>query len=251
MIYIENLDFSVDHKNRILHLLKSIIKYSALSYNTSDSIIKHIEPFKEVNIIKQEMDYFTYEEYLEFDKVIDNFEYHTFFEILYFLGLRRGEAMALTWKDINFDNNEIIINKTLTTKIKGKNYIISTPKTKNSNRKLPINDRLLKDLKIMYNNAREYSDYKNTWFVFGNIEPFKETNIERNKNKYCSMTKSKKRIRIHDFRHSCASLLINQGANITLVSRYLGHANITTTLNTYTHLYKNELESMTKILNKL
>ena len=44
-----------------------------------------------------------------------------------------------------------------------------------------------------------------------------------------------KQIRIHDFRHSCASLLISKGANITLVSKYLGHAKIDETLNTYSH----------------
>lgn len=251
LFYVEQQKFSIDHKNRILHLLKSIISYSAKLYNTSDSINKYIEPLRETNKIKKEMDYFTYEEYLEFDKVIDNFEYHTFFEVLYFLGLRRGEAMALTWKDINFEKNSININKTLTTKIKNKDYIISAPKTINSNRKLPLTNKLQKDLKIMYNNAIEYSDFKNTWFIFGNTEPFKETNIERNKNKYCKMTKSKKRIRVHDFRHSCASLLINKGANITLVSKYLGHSNIATTLNTYTHMYKSELEKMTDVLNKL
>ena len=60
-----------------------------------------------------------------------------------------------------------------------------------------------------------------------------------------------KDIRIHDFRHSCASLLINKGASISLVSKYLGHSNISITLNTYTHMYKSELIEMTNILNNL
>lgn len=56
-----------------------------------------------------------------------------------------------------------------------------------------------------------------------------------------------RKIRIHDFRHSCDSLLINQGSSITLVSKYLGHSNIDTTLNIYTQMYKNELENITKL----
>ncbi len=60
-----------------------------------------------------------------------------------------------------------------------------------------------------------------------------------------------KQIRIHDFRHSCASLLINQGASIALVSKYLGHSNITITLNTYTHMFQSELENISNKLNNL
>ena len=76
------------------------------------------------------MDFFTYDEYKQFDSVIDNFMHHTFFETLYFLGLRQGEAQALTWNDIDFNKRELNINKTLTTKIKGEKWTISTPKTK-------------------------------------------------------------------------------------------------------------------------
>ena len=80
--------------------------------------------------------------------------------------------------------------------------------------------------------------------------PFKETTIQNHKNKACSIA-GVKQIRIHDFRHSCASLLINKGASIALVSKYLGHSNISITLNTYTHMYQSELKNMVEILNKL
>lgn len=50
-----------------------------------------------------------------------------------------------------------------------------------------------------------------------------------------------KQIRIHDFRHSCASLLINNGANITLVAKYLGHTKVDETLNAYSHMFKNKI----------
>lgn len=248
--YINNLNLSVVYKNKILGLFKRIIMYSNKYYNTSDSILKFVESFKEVNEIRKEMDFFTYEEYKQFDSVIDNFDYHVFFEVLYYLGLRQGECCALTWKDIDFKKETLTINKTLTTKIKGEKWTVSSPKTKNSNRTLPLTKKLLDDLKIMYNNAKQYTDFRYDWFVFGNSDPFKETTIQKKKNDYCKEAKVKQ-IRIHDFRHSCASLLINKGATISLVSKYLGHSKISTTLNTYTHLYKSELEDMTKILNNL
>ena len=55
-------------------------------------------------------------------------------------------------------------------------------------------------------------------------------------------------IRIHDFNHSCASLLINNGANVTLIAKYLGHTKIEETLNTYSHMYQNRLENIVQII---
>lgn len=103
---------------------------------------------------------------------------------------------------------------------------------------------------MLYNNAKQYTDFNKEWFVFGNSLPFSETTIQEYKNKACKLAKVKQ-IRIHDFRHSCASLLINKGASIALVSKYLGHSNISITLNTYTHMYQSELDNMVKILNNL
>ncbi len=249
-MYINNLSFSVSYKNKVLGLFKRLIIFSNKYYNTSDSILKYVDKFKEVNQIKKEMNFFTYHEYKNFDSVINDFKFHTFFEMLYYLGLRQGECCALTWNDVNFTNKIVSINKTITTKIKGEKWTISSPKTKNSIRVLPMPLLLVEDLKKMYYDAKQYRDFKKDWFIFGNSVPFKETTIGVYKNRYCEKAELKQ-IRIHDFRHSCASLLINKGASIALVSKYLGHSKISTTLNTYTHMYKSELEDMTKILNNL
>ncbi len=58
-------------------------------------------------------------------------------------------------------------------------------------------------------------------------------------------------IRLHDFRHSCASLLINSGANVTIVAKYLGHAKIDETLNTYSHIFDNKMDEIVDTINKL
>ena len=247
---LESLNFTSLYLNKIQGLFKSLIEYSCKYYNTNDSIIKFIEPFKNVNEIKKEMKFYTYDEYTQFRNVIPNIEWKTWFDVLYFLGLRCGECQALQFKDIDFNKKTLSINKTLTTKIKGEEWTISSPKTKNSIRILPIPKNVLEELKTLHNNAKKYKDYSDNWFIFGNSVPFKENNIQLKKNKYCDLAKVK-RIRIHDFRHSCASLLINNGASIMLVSKYLGHSNISVTLNTYTHMYKSELETITSLLNNL
>lgn len=237
------------YKNKLLGFFKQMIKFSNKYYNTSLEILKFCDSYKDKNL-KKEMQFFTFEEYKQFDSVIDEFVWHTFFEILYYMGLRQGELQALQFRDINFKKQELSITKTLTTKLKGEKWTISPPKTKNSIRTLPLPNIVYNDLKMLLDGVSKFKDYKDTWFVFGNSIPFKETTIQNHKNKYCKLAEVKQ-IRIHDFRHSCASLLINRGASIQLVSKYLGHANITVTLNTYTHLYKSELDSVVNLLDKL
>ena len=83
--------------------------------------------------------------------------------------------------------------------------------------------------------------------MFGNIDPLAATTLLDRKTKNAFMTRVKD-IRIHDFRHSCASLLIDSGTNITLVAKYLGHSKIDETLNTYSHMYQNRLDTIVNII---
>lgn len=249
-IYLDEKNYSVAYKNKIIGVLRTLIKYSNKYYNTCDYMLNFIENYKRVNEMKKEMQFFTYDEFLKFIDKVDELDYKTFFETLYYLGLRQGEATALTWDDIDFEKKEVSINKTLTTKLKGQLYTVSAPKTLNSNRILPIPLKLLNSYEILKEQAKNKKYFNNSWFVFGDELPFRETTIQVRKNKYCKLA-SVKQIRIHDFRHSCASFLINNGASIVLVSKYLGHSKISITLDTYTHLYKNELLEVSKIIDTL
>ena len=248
-LYLDQLPFQPNYKNKILGILRRVLQYSNRYYGTNVSLVNYIETYKDKSI-KRELDFFTLEEYKQFHSVIPELEWQVFFDVLFYLGLRQGELQALTWNDIDFNKKEVSITKTLTTKIKGEKWTISTPKTQNSIRILPLSKNVLNGLKNMYNKAKQYKHFKNDLFVFGMIQPFKETTIQKYKNKYCDLS-GVKRIRVHDFRHSCASLLISKGASITLVSKYLGHGSIKMTLDTYTHLYKNELVSITDKLDDL
>ena len=74
--------------------------------------------------------------------------------------------------------------------------------------------------------------------------------LSNRKNKNCELAELPQ-IRIHDFRHSCASLLINSGTNVTVVAKYLGHTKIEETLNTYTHLFSTELNKVINVIDNL
>ena len=92
--------------------------------------------------------------------------------------------------------------------------------------------------------------FNDSYFVIGDIAPQISSTITAKKNRNCELA-GVKQIRIHDFRHSCASLLIYKGANINTVSKFLGHTKIEETLNTYTHLYKNALTDITSLIDEM
>jgi len=238
-------------RNYIYKFLKTIMNFGTKWYGLNfNNIYPKMTNFTDPNERKKEMEFWTYEEFNKFISVEDNFMYKTFFKVLYFCGLRKGEARALDWKDIDFINNTLTIRKGLSDNVNGKRYIISSPKTLNSNRTLPLPKDLISDLKTLKQSAMKYKNFKEEWFIFGNELPLGDDAIRRRKNNNCKLA-GVKQIRLHDFRHSCASLLINNGADITLVAKYLGHTKIDETLNTYSHMFSNKLNNIIGLIDNL
>lgn len=102
-----------------------------------------------------------------------------------------------------------------------------------------------------YNSAADVINFFNDdYFVIGDAFPVASNTITSRKNRNCKLS-NVPQTRIHDFRHSCASLLVNNGANITVVAKYLGHTKIEETLNTYTHLFNSALNEVVELIDKL
>lgn len=179
----------------------------------------------------KEFEYWTLEEFKEFLKVVDNFKYQTLFMCLFYSGARIGELLALKWIDVDFNNNLIDINKTTTHK-----QTINSPKTNSSVRKIKMPNHTINLLRQLKLSIKPKSDY----FIFGEFyDPLSRNAVQDYYNRMFERTKIK-RIRIHDFRHSHASYLINKGYDIQIVSKRLGHAKVSTTYDTYSHLYPNK-----------
>ena len=128
--------------------------------------------------------------------------------------------------------------------------MVTTPKTKSSIRTIPISELLLDDLKKLKEHQQQVYGFKEKWFILGSFEPISSDKLRLRKNRNCELARVHI-IRIHDFRHSCASLLISKGASVTLVARYLGHTKIDETLNTYSHFFKNDLCDIVSQLDNL
>ncbi len=242
--------YSYKYKTKIRTTLYSMYKYLFYYYDI-DNVVARVEAFKKPNI-KKEINIWNIDEFNSFIKTFDTtiddeFKFKTFFTFLYYTGCRLGEVLAINYNDINFTNKTISINKTLSTKISSGGYKISTPKTASSYRTITIPQILLKQLNEYKN---RFPDSVNSKFFFGIDKPLDDHTIYRRLEEHCQKSNVKK-IRIHDFRHSHASLLIANGATIVLVSNRLGHTNTQQTLNTYAHLFPNSESELINLIDKI
>lgn len=247
---IDKKNISIGRKNKIHRFIKSLIKYGQTQYDINNNILNKMIGFKNPNAIRvKNINFYTYEEFKLFISNVNNDIYNALFTLLYYQGLRLGEANGLTWNDIDFNKHELSVNKTVCTKIKGLSFFVTSTKKKASDRVLPLEEETERKLLKLKTYWQTFNNFKNDWFVFGGVRPLAESNIHNIKNKASAKAKLK-RIRIHDFRHSCASFLINIGCPPNVVQKYLGHANLSITLDTYSHLYPSALIQATKLIKK-
>lgn len=97
---------------------------------------------------------------------------------------------------------------------------------------------------------KNYPNYNEDFFLFGGNKPISTTTLERKKNEYCKLA-GVKQIRIHDLRHSHATILYNKKVKVKTIQERLGHADISTTLNTYVHTDIKEQKRLIKKINLL
>lgn len=198
----------------------------------------------------EKFQYYTKEEFQKFMAAIDrqaDFKYFVFFALAYFTGMRKGEINALRWSDIEGD--VIHVRRSVCQKTKG-GYTETPPKNRSSVRDVQMPAELLLILAEQREAQKKESEFCEEYHVCGGYGFLADTSIQ-NRNKKYSQLAGLKQIRIHDFRHSHASLLANHGINIQEIARRLGHSDIKMTLNTYSHLYPKENERALEILNQI
>ena len=158
----------------------------------------------------------------------------------------------MTWKDIYLIDKKILsVNKQITQLNNHTKFEFSDTKTKDSYRIVPITKVLLNDLKTLYEQCKkEYYNFNDDFFVGSDARPIADSKIYDRRTKLAEAANLKS-IRLHNFRHSCASLLINNGANVTLVAKFLGHTKIEETLNTYSHMCSTALDNVVSMIDNL
>lgn len=242
------------------HLLKSITQ-KMLNYAVSQDIIE-VNPMqyvvmpkkKQTNQInkKKFLELNELKQFLEEAKSKLSFQDYLMFRVLAFTGLRKGELYALTWEDINISQKQLTVNKTLT-KI-GQEYIISSPKTKDSNRTIGLDDTTVSEL-IVWKRQQKQELLKYGIRIKNNTQQlvFHRKNNSSHYPEYVNILLSsnlKTFLSPHSFRHTHASLLFESGATIKDVQKRLGHTDINTTMDIYTHVTKcSERKAIDKLSN--
>ena len=233
-------NYSQTYLKKINTELNSIINYAKRFYDLNTNPCGKAGTIGKAKA--EEMDYWTYDEYIAFrEGVKDKSLLYICFEVLYWTGMREGELLALSPADIDLDNKTISINRTYQ-RIEGKD-VFTSPKTRKSKRKIPIPDFL----------CQELSDYIQSRYMLDADErlfPVTKSYLSHEMIRGCKNTGVKK-IRIHDIRHSHASLLINQGCDALMLADRLGHEKVSTTLNTYSHLFPHKQQELVHSLESL
>lgn len=243
----------VRHQHSLLCvMLNTAVKWDFINFNPC------LKLTKPPTVTRKEMKFYDEE---ELKKLFQHLEYEnlTFKTAIYLLtlgGMRRGECLGLFWENIDFEKKTITIKNNLLN-IREKGVYLDTPKTKKSKRTISLPDicfDLLKKLKAKQELEKEMfsNDWMDTEFVFKD-EYGNYYNPSRLSRQWVLFQKKHnlKHIRLHDLRHTCATYLLSHNVPIATVSKKLGHSNIYTTLDVYTHSVDSDDVEASNLLNNM
>ena len=187
------------------------------------------------------MKFWTHTDFERFIVCVDKRPAQVGFLLLFWTGMRIGELLALTEADFDFNRGTVTISKNFQ-QVSGEG-VISEPKTPKGKRSIPVPVAVLQAVQEYIPHLFEYSSGDR---LFAYTKKYFHTAMDN-----ASAASDVERIRLHDLRHSHASLLIEMGVPILLVSERLGHEDIETTLRTYGHLYPGKHEEMVALLDDM
>ena len=170
-------------------------------------------------------------------------DFRCMMNLLITTGIRRGELMGLQWGDLDLDHYVISINRNVTyTPDSG--IVVSTPKTECSLRQIPLMPSVAA-LLLEFRNSSEWSKQDFLFPKKGNPALARDPNSITRRVKRFMKLHDLPDMSPHDLRHTCATLLLNKGADIKSVSEILGHSDASTTLNFYVRSDLHQMKTAT------
>jgi len=217
---------TVKYIRTIIHqTLDQALEWGLVMRNVSD-VIKTPAPERKPIIP------LTREEVYRFLDVLENDRLYPLYLVYLGCGLRRGEALALTWDCIDFEQGIIQVKKTIQL-LSGKGLIIGEPKSESSRRQVAMPDYILNALQTQYTHRNRKTDYV---FCTSNATPFIPRNVVRHFKRMLNKAGLPETTRIHDLRHFFVSWLLAQNTPPKDVQVIAGHADFSTTMDIYGHL---------------
>lgn len=220
--------------------LSAIFNYAVKFYRLSQNPCKVTGAIGTLKQSKDKLKFYTAEQYKIFRDNIPVVWHKTLFDVLYYSGMRIGELLALTKKDLDFNNCTISINKGY--EIVDNAPVISPPKSLKSNRVLSMPLQVMENLKKY---IHDIAPIKSNQRIF----EFKDSDQVRTLSKKYATRANLPYIKLHGFRHSHASLLIQEGFSAVAVRDRLGHETVEMTLDRYGHLFPNQQNAIAEKLS--
>lgn len=234
-----------------------------LDYAISLELIKS-NPMRKVVLPKVKREHKEFDQFYTKNELDDflfwakdySFKAYAFFRLLAYSGIRKGEALALQWKDIDLAHNTITIERTESKGIDDR-LMITTPKTPNAYRTIHVQHETLQVLtewrKQQTSNLIRLGEnvFNPEQLVFSNtnnqmLDPY---TVDKWNRAICSKHHLR-RIKVHGFRHTHASLCFEAGLSMEDVKNRLGHAKISTTMDVYTHVTKTKEQQSADKFNR-
>lgn len=235
--------YSANYLEKFQNFLSAVLAYAQKYHDLERNVARVAGRFETPK--PKALDYWEVEEFNIFTSAIGDIKHLTFFTLLFYGGFRKGELRAIRWNDVSFENKTINITKT------DYNGLITTPKTNGSIRIVDMPSNCMSLLEDYYEHYKATQIYKDDYVVFGEAyRSISDSTIDRWYEKYINLSKIKHRIKLHGFRHSHASYLINLGAQPHIVAQRLGHSDVSLVLNVYGHLYPSTQRAIIDIIEK-
>jgi integrase len=226
---------TVRYHHALIHVaLQTAVKWGLVSRNVADAV----DPPR---IHRNEMQTWNEYEVNQFLEDAKESPYYPLFYTALFTGMRRSELLALRWQDIDFIYCQIYVNRSLH-QLKNGTFIFTQPKSIKSSRTIALTPSTILMLKEYHEQQKLERDMtgnplSDNDLVFSNIEgkPLRPNTITRAWTTLAAKC-GLKVIRLHDARHTHASLMLKQGIHPKVVQERLGHSSIQMTIDTYSHV---------------
>ena len=247
------IELSTTQKNFILRILKSIIKYAKQFYDFNDNLSIHLDNFPKTDLErkkdKNKLNYiWTNDDFEQFISDMD-LNFKLIYTLMFKHGMRLGEAQAIRYCDVDFKNKEIDINGSITRKTDKGLYERKSTKTKSSDRIIYIG-KTIKYFELLQRQNSELYGYNDKWYVCGDKDPLYFRKVHRMKDKHV-IEKNLVSCTNHEMRHMFVSNAWSAGIPISAISIYIGHRNISTTLEVYSHLTKEDNNKMKNYIENI
>ncbi len=249
--------YSESYVEAIYSAMNKVFKYAMLKDYIQINPLSKVRLRVDCDTVKAEKKFWEPADFEQFISAVDDPDMKAFFMFSFWMGTRKGETLALQWKDIDFNNSTVHIRKTMTRRVEGKTWALTNPKTKNSIRNITMPDVVVSELQALYDRQKVMYGFNDEVFLFGYYRPMPDDYPRRYMVKLLDhMNKNSDqplpRITIHEFRHSHASYLINNMSDrftVYDIAKRLGDT-VETVLSTYAHQFKNADKKLSDFINK-